>query len=277
MNDLTSDEVLETIHRSLEENSASFHKVPIPSKPELNDYWRAVGDQALNYVGNRLLNIVRPHPNGGVDYHRGPLPPIPPGVHQKRIEKSDGTRGIRAWVDDLSGLLGLVQMDVIEVHPWGSSVDDIEHPDLLAFNLKPGDGVDWSFIVETARSLRKIILAEDLNCWPKTTGDDSLHVMVPVRPNLTWEAARGFAKQIAEQLGETAPDRYTLSARAERSGKILIDYLRNGRGNTVVGAYSPRALPGFPVAAPISWKDLERDIRRDSFTMAKLAGAHRKL
>jgi hypothetical protein len=156
-----------------------------------------------------LLNIVRPNRHGGVDYHRGPLPLVPPAVHQLRIDKSDGTRGVRVWVDDLDGLLGLVEMGVIEVHPWGATVDDIERPDLLAFNLKPGDGLDWGFVVETAQRLRGLLAAEDLDCWPKTTGDDSLHVMAPIEPTMTWEAVREFAKKIAERLDATAPDRYT--------------------------------------------------------------------
>jgi bifunctional non-homologous end joining protein LigD len=268
--DLTPDQMLETIHRSLEENSASFRKVPIPTKAELEAYWRVVADRALKHLGNRLLNIVRPNQNGGVDYHRGPLPPVPSEVHQYRIEKSDGTRGIRVWVDNLAGLLGLVEMNVVEVHPWGATIDDIEHPDLLAFNLKPGNGVDWSFVIESGNRLRDLLADEDLDSWPKTTGDESLHVIVPVAREQTWEAARDFAKMVAERLGATAPDRYTLSARANRSGRILVDYLRNGRGNTVVGAYSPRALPGFPIAAPITWEDLARGVRSDSFTMARL-------
>lgn len=276
MTDLTPDQMLEIVHRSLAENSASFRKVPIPSKAQLNAYWRAVADRALNHLGGRLLNIVRPNRYGGVDYHRGPLPPVPPEVHQLRIEKSDGTRGIRLWVDDLAGLLGLVQMDVVELHPWGATVDDIEHPDLLALNLKPGEAVDWDFVIETAQRLRKLLADEGLDCWPKTTGDDSLHVMVPVQRDRSWEDARAFAKTIAERLEKTSPDRYTLSARVNRTGKLLIDYLRNGRGSTVVGAFSPRALPGFPIAAPITWKHLEQGVRSDRFTMAKLPPARRK-
>lgn len=269
MNDVSADELLEIIHRSLAENSASFRKVPIPSKRRLRAYWRAVADPALQYLGNRLLNLVRPK-NGGVDYHRGPLPPVPQAVHQLRIEKSDGTRGVRVWVDDLAGLLGLVEMDVIELHPWGATIEDIERPDLLAFNLKPGDEVDWSFVVETAERLRRLLAAEGLECWPKITGDDSLHVMVPVTPKQDWEAARGFTKIIAERLAATAPKRYTLSARTNRSGKVLVDYLRNGRGSTVVGAYSPRALPGFPIAAPIAWTDLDQGVGPNTFTMTNL-------
>jgi bifunctional non-homologous end joining protein LigD len=270
MTDLTPDQMLETIYRSLAENSASFRKVPIPSRTELEKYWRSVANRGLKYVGNRPLNIVRPNENGGIDYHRGPLPSVPPSVHQLRIDKSDGAPGVRVWVDDLAGLLGLVEMDVIEVHPWGATVDDIEHPDLLAFNLKPGEGVNWTGVVEAANRLRDLIADEALDAWPKTNGDDSLHVMVPVNRERTWEAARDFTKRIAERLQATAPDRYTLSARSNRNGRILIDYLRNGRGSTVIGAYSPRALPGFPIAAPLTWEDLARGIHPDSFSMTRL-------
>lgn len=276
MTELTDDQLLETIYRSLAENTASFRKVPIPNKAELEGYWRTVADEALPHLGNRLLNVVRPNRNGGVDYHRGLFQWISPEVHQLGTEKSDGSQGVRLWVDDLAGLLGLVEMDVIEVHPWGSTVDDIESPDQLAFNLKPGDGFDWPFAVETADRLRDILAADGLDCWPKTAGDDSLHVMVPIERRLTWERAREFAKGTAERLEAMSPDRYTVSARVPRTGKLLIDYLRNGRGNTVVGAYSPRALPGFPVCMPVAWDDLVHGVRPQDFTIETLRSPRKR-
>jgi bifunctional non-homologous end joining protein LigD len=91
-------------------------------------------------------------------------------VHQLHFKKRDGTPTIRVWVDDLDGLLGLVEMDVIEVHPWGATVDDIEHPDMLVFDLDPGDGIEWQFVLDTALRLRDVLAGRDLDCWPKTTG-----------------------------------------------------------------------------------------------------------
>ena len=192
-----------------------------------------------------------------------------------KIDRGDGTPEIKVWVDDLDGLLGLVSIDVIELHPWGATVDDLDHPDLLAFNLKPGDGTDASFVVETARRLRELLAAEEQDCWPKTTGDGSLHVMVPIEPTMTWDGAREFTKTVAERLAATAPGRYTLSARTNRTGKLLIDYLRNGRDGAVVGPYSPRALPGFPVAMPLSWDQLDSGTQFEPFTMQSLMSAAR--
>ncbi|MFL4971913.1 MAG: hypothetical protein ACJ8EU_24555, partial [Xanthobacteraceae bacterium] len=53
------------------------------------------------------------------------------------------------------------------------------------------------------------------------------------------------------------------------AGRIYIDYLRNGRGTTAIGAYSPRAKPEFPVAAPVTWREVENGIAPDAFTMKR--------
>jgi bifunctional non-homologous end joining protein LigD len=166
---------------------------------------------------------------GKAYFHEGPLPPMPPDVHQLRIEKVEGGEGNRVWVDDLAGLLGLVEMDVIEVHPWGVTVDDIESPDMLVFDLDPGPGVEWQFVLDTALHLREVLSGVGLDSWPKTTGGKGLHVVLPAIPEMTWHTARDYAHTIADHFAATDPRRLTSSSsRAGRSGKVFIDYLRNG-------------------------------------------------
>jgi bifunctional non-homologous end joining protein LigD len=240
-----------------------------PSKQALAEYWETVFGQALHYLGYRPLTLVR-SVRGKTFYHRGPLPPIPAAVHQMRIEKGEGGEGVRLWVDNLEGLLGLVTMDVVELHPWGAIVADIEHPDLLAFNLKPGRDISWERVVDTALELQTMLKLEGYDSWPKVIGEQDLHVMVPVDRTLTWSEARPYSKQLAQRLAATAPSRYTLSAGpANRVGRIYIDYTRNGRGATTVGAYSPRALPGFPIATAVTWTELQKGLRPDAFTIAR--------
>ena len=125
----------------------------VPSREELARYWRRVAPEALKHLARRPLKLVR-HVHGTTFYHRGKLPPVPPAVHQLRLQKREGGEGVRVWVDDLDGLLGLLDMDVVEVHPWGATVDDIEHPDLLVFDLDPGEGIEWDFVTGTALALR---------------------------------------------------------------------------------------------------------------------------
>ncbi|MFL4983676.1 MAG: DNA ligase D [Xanthobacteraceae bacterium] len=241
----------------------------VPSKEKLAAYWRKVAKRALRYLGRRPLKLVR-HTRGTTFYHKGRLPPIPQSVHQLHIEKREGGEGVRVWVDDLAGLLGLIEMDAVELHPWAATIDDIEHPDRLVFDLDPGPGVEWEFVIETALKLRALLEAEGYNGWPKLTGGKGLHLMVPIEPKFSHDQARVYCRRMAQRLEAMAPDKYTTSsAPARRAGRIYIDYLRNGRGTTAIGADSPRARPEFPVATPVTWREVENGIAPDAFTMKR--------
>jgi bifunctional non-homologous end joining protein LigD len=159
-------------------------------------------------------------------------------------------------------------MGAVELHPWNATVDDIEHPDQIVFDLDPGEGIDWQIVVDTALAFRALLQDERLDSWPKVTGGKGMHVMVPIEPQLTHDEAHRYAKGLARRIADLDPSRYTLSAKDQRSGRLFIDYLRNGRGTTAVGTYSPRARPGIPVAAPVSWKQVEDGIRPNIFTLA---------
>jgi bifunctional non-homologous end joining protein LigD len=238
-----------------------------PSQEALAAYWRRVAKHALPYLARRPLTLVR-HINGVTFFHKGPLPPVPTSVHQLRMRKSGGEKGTRLWVDSLDGLLTLVEIGVVEIHPWGATVDDIDRPDTLVFDLDPGDGVAWSFVVETALNLRELLRLEGHEPWPKLTGGKGLHVMVPITAQMDWSTAKAYTRRLAEKVAATAPNRYTTAAAlAKRPGRLFIDYLRNGRGTTAVGAYSPRARAGFPIAAPVTWEHVEKGGAPDAFTL----------
>jgi bifunctional non-homologous end joining protein LigD len=239
----------------------------VPSPEELRSYWRNVAPRALKYLGRRPLKLVR-HVHGTTFYHRGRLPPIPSAVQQLKVQKREGGEGTRVWVEDLEGLLGLLDMNVVEVHPWNATVDDLEHPDVMVFDLDPGEGIEWQFVIDTALAVRELLKAEGLASWPKVTGGKGIHVMAPISGEMTHDAAHRYSRELAQRIAQTDRTRYTTSASmSERKGRLFVDYLRNGRGTTAVGTYSPRARPGFPIAAPVTWKQVERGIRPDAFSI----------
>lgn len=246
-----------------------------PSTEELRRYWRKVGGKALKHLGRRPLKLVR-HEAGEVFFHegRGPLPHIPKPVHQMTILKRKGGETVRVWIDSIAGLLALIDMDVVEVHPWGATVDNIERPDLLVFDLHPGDGVEWLRVSDSALSLRHLLEKEGYDSWPKGGSEGDLHIMVPIEPPLLeWEAARAYCKLLARELAAIAPDSFTLDPGADkRVGRIYIDVLRNGRGSTAIGAYSPIAQLGFPIAAPLTWEQVEAGVPLSNFTMTNPTG-----
>jgi bifunctional non-homologous end joining protein LigD len=241
----------------------------VPDRAALKRYWRAVAKDALPHIARRPLTLVR-HQGGVTFFHQRRLPPVPDAVHQLHLMKREGGEGVRLWIDDLDGLLGLVDIGAVELHAWGATVDDIEHPDLLVFDLDPGAGIAAEFVRATALALREVLAGEGFAPWCKTSGGKGLHVMVPIARGWDWDEARRWAKRFAERFARH-DRRYTIrAALAERRGKLFIDYVRNGRGSTTIAAFSPRARAGFPVSMPVSWREVERGVAFDGVTMDAL-------
>jgi bifunctional non-homologous end joining protein LigD len=244
----------------------------VPTADELREYWHRVAPQALEHLAYRPLKLVR-NVGGTVFYHKGKLPPVPASVKELKIKKREGGEGTRLFVEDVEGLLGLVDMGAVELHPWNSRVDDIEHADVLVFDLDPGEGVEYSFVTESALALRDLLEEQGLDSWPKLSGGKGIHVMVPLPSKISHDEAHAYARKVARKLAATKPDRYTISASlSQRSGRLFLDHLRNGRGTTAVGAYSPRARPLIPIAMPVKWRDIERGIAPDAFQLREVLG-----
>ena len=151
-------------------------------------------------------------------------------------------------LDSVEGLLDLVQASVLEIHPWGSTIANLEKPDRLIFDLDPGEDVAWRAVIDGALEIRSRLDALGLTSFVKTSGGKGLHVMLPIEPSVSWDDAKAFTQSIAQQMAKARPDRYVATmAKASRRGRIFIDYLRNGRGATAVAPYSTRALPSASV------------------------------
>jgi bifunctional non-homologous end joining protein LigD len=239
----------------------------VPTKEELAAYWRKVHTRALEHLGHRPLKLVR-HVHGTTFYHKGPLPrDIPNSVHQLHLRKREGGEGTRLWVDSLDGFLGLVAIGAIELHPWNATVENFERADRLVIDLDPAEGVPWGAVVEAALRMRELLEGEGLSTWPKLTGGKGIHVMAPLPKAILHDEAHRHALRLVRVLAQRDPDHYILSSQGSRRGRIFLDYLRNGRGTTAIGTYSPRAREGFPIAAPITWSRIEAGIRPDAFTM----------
>ena len=145
-------------------------------------------------------------------------------------------------------------MGVLEIHPWGSRVEKLEMPDRVTMDLDPDEGLPWQRVTEAAIDVRDALAGIGLKSFAKTTGGKGLHVVIPLTPKLGWDEVKAFAKWVADSFVAQRPQDFTANmAKRARRGRIYIDYLRNGRGATAVGAYTPRARPGAPVSTPLSW------------------------
>jgi bifunctional non-homologous end joining protein LigD len=173
-------------------------------------------------------------------------------------------------VDDLDGVIALVQGGVLEIHVRGSTIDHLESADRLVFDLDPGPETGWKDVVAAALDVRDRLKGIKLKSLLKTSGGKGLHVVLPIAPT-PWERAKTFAKTVAEAMEADQPDRYVATAtKAKRNKRIFIDYLRNSREATAVAPYSTRARPGAAVSVPIDWSELSGLKSASQYTVQNL-------
>jgi bifunctional non-homologous end joining protein LigD len=170
--------------------------------------------------------------------------------------------------DSKAALVGLAQMNVLEIHTWNARFRDIERPDRIVIDLDPGEAVGWPTVVEAGRLVRRVLQSIDLESFVKTTGGRGVHVVVPLKPSADWNTCLEFARAFAQALVRRQPALFTEQfAKAGRDAKILVDYLRNNRANTSVAAYSTRAKPDAPVSTPLAWSELSASRAPQRFTL----------
>ena len=242
------------------------------TKLALAEFYATIADFILPHVIHRPLTLLRcPDGRQGECFYQKHLKEsIPETLRTIPIREKETTADYIV-IDDIRGLISLVQLGVLEIHPWGSREDDIERPDILTFDLDPGPGIGWPEVIEGARWLRQRLAGLGLASFVKTSGGKGLHLVVPIQPRAEWEEAKAFARAVALDLVRLRPDRFTAEIKkVKREGRILIDYLRNDRGATAVAAYSTRAGAGAPVSTPIRWDELNRTMTPDRYRIDNL-------
>jgi bifunctional non-homologous end joining protein LigD len=180
-------------------------------------------------------------------------------------------------VDDLDGLVSLVQAGVLEIHTRGSTIEHLDKADRLVFDFDPGPGTGWADVVAAARDVRERLESIKLKTFVKTSGGKGLHVVLPIEPT-PWEEAKEFTHTVARAMEADAPDKYVSTAtKAKRKGRIFIDYLRNSREATAVAPYSTRAREGAPVSVPVDWSELGSLKGANTYTVNNIAQRLKRL
>jgi bifunctional non-homologous end joining protein LigD len=246
------------------------------TKSDLAEYYVAIADRMLPHVAMRPITMVR-CPTGRQQncfYQRHAGAGVPKQIEKVTVPGFDNPY---LFIRDVAGLIALVQMGVLEIHPWGVRIERPDKPDRMIIDLDPDEGLGFEAVVAAARDVRDRLSALGLTSFVKTTGGKGLHVVLPIEPVHEWPMVKSWAKAFSEAMAADAPDLYlTRIAKAERTGRIFIDYLRNDPTSTAVGPYSTRARPGAPVAMPLDWKAVTTRLDPQRFTVrsaAKLAAS----
>ncbi len=242
------------------------------TKLALARFYQTHAEQVLPGLADRPLSLLR-CPQGLATecfFQKHPRRPIAASVPRLRIAGKSGSAEY-VYVRTLADLIALVQAGVMELHPWGSRIGDLEHPDQLVFDLDPETGVPWRKTVAQAHSMREQLMALGLDSFVRTTGGKGLHVVVPLVARAGWDEAKQFARAFCEQQARAQPALLTTNPlKQKRRGRIFLDYLRNARGATAVASYTVRARPGAPVAVPLRWDELSVALTSDRYTVDNL-------
>jgi bifunctional non-homologous end joining protein LigD len=245
------------------------------TKGDLLAYYRSVAPVLLPHLRDRPFTLKR-YPDGidGGHFFQKDAPAHMPdwirtvAVEATTREKPRRTRTIRApLVNDELALLWMVNMGCIDLNTWYSRVDRPARPDFVLFDLDPAEDAGFPEVVQVALLVKQVLDALGLAGFPKTSGSDGIHVLVPVERRHTYGETREFAEIVARTLAATHRGLVTTEwAKAKRQG-VLIDANQNGEGKTIASAYSVRPHPGAPVSAPLRWEEVNDGLHPRDFTM----------
>lgn len=242
------------------------------TKRELAAYWAEVGPRALEHMAGRPLTLLRCPSGTGEEcfYQKRPGAGVPDDLPRVEVEEGNDA-STRLAASRIDHLIALVQLGTLEFHVSNARRDRLERPDRIVFDLDPGPGVEWEGLQGAALVVRDALDHLGLRSFVRTTGGKGLHVLVPLVRRAGWEEVKRFARAVAEALERAAPDRFVAEmAKEKRGGRVFVDYLRNDRHATSVATYSPRAREDAPVAAPLSWEEVERGERLPRWTVEEL-------
>lgn len=228
------------------------------TKADLVAYYRTVARRMVPHLRGRPLMLER-HPDGigGQGFLQKEVPDhFPDWIHRAELPKEGGTV-THVLCDDTATLLYLADQGCVTLHRWLSKADRPDNPDRFAIDLDPPDE-DFAPVREAARWLHELLEELELPSLPMTTGSRGVHVIVPLDRRAPFDDVRAFAHDLAEVLVARHPDRLTTAPRKQaRRGRLYLDVQRNAYAQTAVAPYAARARPGAPVAAPLSWDDLD--------------------
>lgn len=234
------------------------------TKEDVLNYYQEVHEYILPYIALRPLTLLR-CPN---DYHQC--------FYQRHLNETTTPKALYKteeylYLKDQQGLFELVQIGVLEIHPWGSTIKHLDSPDILIFDLDPAPDVAWFKVVAAAYEIKEYLAQYHLTSFVKTTGGKGLHVVIPIKPKYNWDKVQQFSQLFVQTMEQIKPDEYiSKMTKAKRQGKIFIDYLRNQRSATAIAPYSTRARLHAPVATPLFWDELSKNNEDNSYTINTL-------
>lgn len=260
------------------------HQVPIKNpdkifwpderytKADIMKYYASIWPYLAPHLQKRPVSLVR-YPEGinGDFFYQKDVPNPPPWVNTVPIQSEDRIINY-AMINNLETLIWSVNLGSIEVHPWLSTIDNLNLPTYLIFDLDPMEPAVFSDAVKIAQFIRVLLSELNLKAFPKISGATGIHIYLPLDQKYSYQQTSTFVKQIGSIIIEAFPELATNERKvSNRGGKVYIDHLQNLKGKTIASVYSLRPLPGAPVSIPVTWDELS-DVHPGMFNIQTAPG-----
>jgi len=192
----------------------------------------------------------------------------PDWVKVKTIYSTASKRDVNYVVcNDLDTLVWLANLATLEIHMPFSTVNALDNPDFLFFDVDPEPPATTSDAAEVALLLKDKLTDMGLTAFIKTSGKKGLHVVVPIVPDLTFEKTRSFVHQIGIELSKESAIVVSEFKDTKKPGKVFADYLQNSPMRTMVVPYSLRPTPEATVSTPLEWSEVKKGINASDFNI----------
>jgi bifunctional non-homologous end joining protein LigD len=241
------------------------------TKRDLLQYYADVAPLVVPHLTGRAM-VLKRYPNG-VDrdffYMKRTPAGSPPWLRTCAIEHGSGSVIDFPIVDDVAGLLWVINLGCVDLNEWYSRCDDTDRPDYLHFDLDPVEGTTFATVREVALRLRDGLAGLGMRPVAKTTGSSGMHVYVAIVRGPLQKEVWTFAKAFAQALERLYPDIVTAEYRIAKrpAGRVLVDYNQNAWGKTLASVYSVRARPLATVSTPVTWEEVEGGVEIDDFRL----------
>ena len=242
------------------------------TKFDLLSYYLKVADYIMPFLQDRPA-ILQRYPRGikAPMFFQQDLDSAPAYIKTARLTNQEGRQLDYGVYTTIGSLLHFVTLGTIEQHPWHSTVKRLDKPDWIAIDLDPKKA-PWENVLQVALVVKEVADEIGLQAFPKTSGSSGIHIYVPLKPANEYEKVAEFARLFATEVAQRAPKIATVerTIAKRKSTQVYVDWMQNARGKSLAAVFTARARPKAPVSMPLTWKQIEKGVKIQDFTIVNV-------
>ena len=242
------------------------------TKFDLLRYYLIVADYIMPFLQDRPA-ILQRYPRGikAPMFFQQDLDSAPEFIKTARLTNQEGRQLDYGVYTTVGSVLHFVTLGTIEQHPWHSTTKRLDKPDWIAIDLDP-KRAPWENVLEVALVVKQVADEIGLSAFPKTSGSSGIHIYVPLKPTNEYDKVAEFARLFASEVAQRAPKIATVerTIAKRKSTQVYVDWMQNARGKSLAAVFTARAKPGATVSMPLTWKQVEKGVKIQDFTITNV-------